>query len=156
MDEVSSIDKDRVAIMGWSLGGYVAARIACWPGNNIKTCVIGNSVTNLVSMYSCSNCFEFMAFMREGFWKSDDNLKKYLDASPIKYIGNMKAATLIQHGTLEPSIPVEQGREFYYSLRFAGKKVKMTEFPKAGHVFDNPGDLRYASRDVVNWLRENL
>lgn len=156
LEENQDIDPDRIAVMGWSLGGYVAARIACWPDHPVKVCVVGNAVTDLVSMFSCSNCFEFMAFMRGGFWKSRSQLLRYLEASPISHIDHMKAATYIQHGVLDPSIPVEQGREFYYALRLAGKKVSMTEFTHAGHTFDNPGDLSDASRMVVNWIRENL
>lgn len=156
IEENKSIDSSRIAVMGWVLGGYISARIASRPNNNIKVLVVGNAVTDLISMFSCSNCYEFKAFMREGFWESEETLGKYLKTSPVKYVKNIKAATLIQHGSKEPSMPVEQGREFYYALRLSNKEVRMTEYPNLEHQFNNPQDLAFATQEVLDWLEQKL
>ncbi|MGC5328290.1 S9 family peptidase [Brevibacillus sp. SYSU BS000544] len=149
-------DEEKLGIMGWSLGGYLAARLATWPENQFKVAAIGNAVTDFVSMFETSNCFEFQAFMRGGFWQSGDMFDKYTKASPIRSISNTKAAVLIQHGSKNPSIPVSQGRELYYGLRLAGKTVKLTEYPKAGMVLMNPQYNIHATKEVFDWITDHL
>lgn len=150
------VDQEKLGVMGWSLGGYLVARLITWPNNNFRVAAIGNGITDFVSMYACSNCFEFQAFMRGGFWQSDETFKKFTKASPIRYISNTQAAVLIQHGTKNPSIPVSQGRELYYALRLAGKTVKMTEYPSASNTFNDPQYNIYSTNEVLKWMMEQM
>jgi predicted peptidase len=57
----------------------------------------------------------------------------------------------IVHGTLDPVVPVEQGRMMEIALRGAGASVTLREYPGTGHDSWTPA-YRFGADGVLDWM----
>jgi len=91
------IDRERIAVGGWSYGGYMTTwMIGHYP--IFKAAVSGAAVNNLVDAYVLGDG----GLGRRLVWGSPftaDNMKKYVEQSPITYAATIKAPTLILSDT---------------------------------------------------------
>src|SRR2546428_1550573 len=130
------IDRDRIAVGGWSYGGYMTTwMIGHYP--IFKAAVSGAAVNNLLDQYVLSDG----GLGRRLTWGSPfsgDNVKKYVEQSPITYARNVKAPTLIMSDAGDARVPIPQSFQMYHALRDNGVPVKFIVYPVSGHSPDDP------------------
>jgi dienelactone hydrolase len=119
----SRIDSSRVAIMGFSKGGFVA---------------LYSGLKRFQHMYGTEG-LEFAAYLPfygrcETHYLDDEKIT----AHPIRLF----------HGEADDYVPVMPCRDFVSRLRHLGKDVAITTYPNARHGFDNP--LYPASKPLPN------
>lgn len=115
--EKGEVDKDRVAMFGWSYGGY-AALVAASRDPNIYQCVIaGAAVANPRKVY----------LLRKGrnTPKAIDEWAKarggYVGVNPMEEIDEVNVPVLMVHGDVDRRVLYFNFKEYKQSLQKAGK-----------------------------------
>jgi dipeptidyl aminopeptidase/acylaminoacyl peptidase len=78
--------------------------------------------------------------------------------SPISYVENVKAPTLVIHGENDFRTPLSEGQIWYASLKKLGVPTEFLVYPRSGHGITEPwlaADAQERSRQwMVYWLIE--
>jgi len=59
------------------------------------------------------------------------------DISPINFVDNFDAATLLLHGDADTTIPIFQSKRMYSALKKAGKEATLVKLKGKGHWLSN-------------------
>jgi len=126
------VDKDRVAMFGWSYGGY-AALIAASRDPNIYQCVIAGAAVadnnQQVNYYRDRiDTAGAAAIEQLNFW--DDSI------SPIKEVDKVNVPLFVIHGTIDQRVPPKHSKKYVAALKKAGKPHKYMELKNADHFSD--------------------
>jgi dipeptidyl aminopeptidase/acylaminoacyl peptidase len=148
------VDADRIAVGGWSYGGYMTTWMIGHYGI-FKAAVSGAAVNNLVDIYVLGDG----GLARRLVWGSPftaDHMKKYVEQSPITYAAKIKAPTLILSDTGDVRVPITQSFELYRALKDNGVTVKFVAYPVSGHSPEDPAHQVDIDRRYVEWLASYL
>jgi dipeptidyl aminopeptidase/acylaminoacyl peptidase len=119
-------DPARLAIVGWSHGGYAALLSAETAPARYKAVVAIAPITNLASYKEDWSDYTAGKRMREAIGAAET------DASPIRRVDSIQAPVLLFHGTLDVNERIDQSRRMRDVLEKAGKKVELVEFDGLG------------------------
>jgi dipeptidyl aminopeptidase/acylaminoacyl peptidase len=151
------IDPQRMGVTGGSYGGYMTVWIIGHT-QRFKAAVTQRCVSNFVSMWGSSD-FNW-SFQQELSNKPPfEDLQKYWDHSPIKYIGNAKTPTLVIHNEMDLRCPIEQGEQVFVALKRLGVPTEMVRFPEEFHGLSRTGrtDRRIARLNhIARWFEKYL
>jgi len=146
MDEVIRLgiaDPQRLGLMGWSYGGYIAA----WAeghSERLKAISIGAPVVDLLSFHGTTDIRDFIPSYFPGM-----SLDALREQSPLWHLRKTTAPVLIQHGEADDRVPPSQGTMLYRALKELGVDVTMVTYPRAPHVPREP-------RQRIDSARRNL
>ena len=119
-------DPKRVAMFGYSYGGYAALAASIRPNGLYQCAVSGAGAGDLgeISRATFDNRFqrEFQHPTIGG-----------LDA--LAHAKEAQIPVLLYHGDRDQTVDVEQSRKFAAALRGAGKPVKLVEIKDMGHQY---------------------
>lgn len=133
MMEQGIADPDRLAIVGWSYGGYAALQSQVVDPDLYKAVVAIAPVTDL----------EFLrdeARRYTGFRARDEQLgtgPHIAAGSPQRHADRFKAPVALFHGTLDLNVSVRHSRAMADALEDVGKPVSYTEFEDLEHSIDD-------------------
>lgn len=151
------VDPDRMGVTGGSYGGYMTVWIIGHT-TRYKAAVTQRCVSNLVSMWGSSDfnwAFQIELNNKPPF----EDLQKFWDHSPIKYIGNAKTPTLVIHNEMDLRCPIEQGEQVFVALKKLGVESEMVRFPDEFHGLSRSGrtDRRIARLNhIADWFKRYL
>jgi len=146
------VDEKRIAVSGWSYGGYMTSWLIGNYPEVWKAAVAGAPVTDMVDIYTLS---DVTSLALTDFGPSPfvgDNLKLYVAESPITYASKMRTPTLIMSDVGDYRVPIPQAYKLYHALRDNGVPVKFIAFPVTGHSPADPIRAREVWRRWVAWL----
>ena len=147
--EMGVADPERLVVLGWSYGGYMASWIITQT-HRFRAAVIGVPVTNLASFTWTSEVPDFIPnFFGGEPW---DKPETYLAHSPVMQAKTAKTPALILHGELDDRVPVSQGYELYYALKRAGCVAEMVVYPRSLHVPAEPKLLLDSMNRTLDWF----
>jgi dipeptidyl aminopeptidase/acylaminoacyl peptidase len=142
-------DPDRLAIMGWSYGGFMTSWTITQT-HRFKAAVIGAGVTNL---WSFTGTADIPGFLPDYFggepWEKFDNFQKH---SPITYVKNVTTPTLLLHGEADVRVPTSQGYEYYHALKREGVTAKMVVYPRTPHGPQEPKFVLDIMQRHLDWV----
>lgn len=141
-------DKDKMVVGGWSYGGYMTS----WTVTHtprFKAAVVGAGVTDLVSMATITDIAP--SFLEGYFGEFATHREMYREHSPVTYLSQVKTPVLVVHGEADERVPISQGQEFYYDLRFMGRETQMIRFPREPHVFAERDHQEGLLQHVLDW-----
>ncbi|HKO55627.1 MAG TPA: S9 family peptidase, partial [Thermoanaerobaculia bacterium] len=148
------VDESRIGVGGWSYGGYMTSwMIGHYP--IFKAAVSGAAVNNLLDQYVLGD----NGGGRRLTWGSPfaaENIKKYVEQSPITYAKNIKTPTLIMSDTGDVRVPVTQSYQMYRALRDNGVPTKFIAYPVSGHSPEDPLRQLDIEKRYVQWFTEYL
>lgn len=124
-------DPSKLAIVGWSYGGYAALQTSAVDPNLFKAIVAIAPVTDFAIL---REQYRFYAdfFIARDFIGTD--LK---DGSPAQNVGAIKAPVMIFHGTQDQNVRYEQGKLMADRLIGAGKQATLVTYPDLGHQLES-------------------
>jgi dipeptidyl aminopeptidase/acylaminoacyl peptidase len=103
-----------------------------------KAAVTQRCVSNFISMWGSSDLnWSFQQELSAG--APFEDLQKYWDMSPIKYIGNANTPTLVIHSENDLRCPIEQGEQVFVALKRIGVDSEMVRFPDEFHGLSRAG-----------------
>ena len=150
------IDERKVAVSGWSYGGYMTS----WLLGNYPSAwcaaVAGAPVTDIVDQYTLSdnNTQRAAAYGPSPF--VGDNMKSYALQSPITYAWKIKAPTLIMSDVGDWRVTTTQAYKLFHALQDNHVPVKFIAFPVPGHSPADPIRARDVWRRWTAWLTTYL
>ncbi|WP_232332956.1 alpha/beta hydrolase family protein [Novosphingobium aquimarinum] len=120
---------DKLAIVGWSYGGYAALQSAVLDPDLFKAIVAIAPVTDLAMLKD--EAFEYTTkSLVETMIGSGPQVR---EGSPAQNVERIKAPVLMFHGKYDQNVSVEESRLMDRELRQAGKPVTYVEFPELDH-----------------------
>lgn len=147
------IDTTRMAVTGWSYGGYMTA----WLAGNYpvwKAAVAGAAVTDLVDQYNLSD--GNVARGRSLGSPYTGNMQAYVDQSPITYAHKITAPTLILANTEDPRVTVTQSYKLYHALKDNGVITRFIAWPIPMHGASDPIRQKEVTKYWMGWVDQYL
>ena len=147
-------DNDRVGTMGWSQGGYISAFLTTHDSARFKAVSVGAGISNWMTYYVNTDIHPFTRqYLKATPW---DDPKIYADTSPMTYIKQAKAPTLIQHGELDRRVPIPNAYELYQGLQDQGVPAKLIVYKGFGHGLTKPKAHRAAMEHNLEWFGQYI
>jgi len=141
-------DPDRLGVMGASYGGYMTNWIVTQTGR-FKAASAGASLSDLPDQYYLSEGGQFMVDYFQLPWQ---NPSSYTAHSPLTHAQKVTTPLLIQHGEVDPRVPISNAWKFYRALKAMGKTVELDIYPRGGHVLREPMQQREQMRRNLEWF----
>ena len=142
-------DEDRLAVMGWSYGGYLTSFIVT-KTDRFKVASMGAGLPNLISMVTTTDIQDYIVgHMGNEFW---DDYETYEKHSAIYRIKNVSTPTQVIHGANDLRVPFTQGQEFYVALDRRGIDTEMLVLPRTPHGPREPKLLMEVSPRILKWF----
>jgi dipeptidyl aminopeptidase/acylaminoacyl peptidase len=124
-------DKDKLAHIGWSYGGYMTAWTITQT-QRYKAAMVGAGLTNMWSMYGTNDIPNVLIGYFGGI-ANKETLPLYMNRSAMTHIDNVTTPTLILHGANDDRVPVGQAQELFRGLKDRGKPTELVFYPREGH-----------------------
>jgi dipeptidyl aminopeptidase/acylaminoacyl peptidase len=153
------IHPQRMGVTGGSYGGYMTNMLIGREPHLFQAAVTQRSVSNLISMWGSSDAnWAFQQTYGEDK-PPYENLQKYWDQSPLKYIGGAQTPTLVIHSEMDFRADQEQGEQIFVALRTQGVDTELILFPEEPHGLSRTGrtDRRIARLNhILRWFDKYL
>ena len=151
--EMGIVDPTRMAIMGWSYGGFMTSW-AIGQTERFQAACVGAAVTNLWSFTGTSDILDFLPDYFGGEpWEAFEAYRKH---SPMSYVQNVTTPTLILHGEEDRRVPISQGYEFYNALSRRGVETRMVVYPRTPHGPREPKFMLDVAERHLAWVKSHL
>jgi dipeptidyl aminopeptidase/acylaminoacyl peptidase len=142
-------DPDRLAVMGWSYGGFMTSWTITQT-HRFKAAAVGAGVTDLWSFTGTSDIPGFLPDYFGGeFWTRFEMFQKH---SPISFVKNVTTPTLVLHGEADVRVPTSQGYEFYHALKREGVTTRMVVYPRQPHGPTEPKFILDIMQRHLDWV----
>ncbi|WP_066808268.1 alpha/beta hydrolase family protein [Sphingomonas asaccharolytica] len=123
----------KLAIVGWSYGGYAALQSSVLDPDLFKAIVAVAPVTDLDTLRDESRNFtnfpQVDALIGHGPWVDE--------GSPAHNAGKIKASVLLFHGDRDTNVGIGESRLMAGKIKGAGGKVELVEFKGLDHQLDD-------------------
>lgn len=137
--ELGIADPKAIGLHGHSWSGYQTAFVIT-ETDRFAAAVAGAPVSNMTSAYSgirwqtgLARQFQYETGQSRIGESMFDNLKPYIDNSPVFFADRINTPLLIQFGDKDGAVPWEQGIELYLALRRLDKDVVMLQYEGEDH-----------------------
>jgi dipeptidyl aminopeptidase/acylaminoacyl peptidase len=146
-------DSDRLAIAGWSYGGFTAAW-AVSQTNRFRAAVMGAGISHWSSFHGKSALSDWDAIHYDD--SPYGGRGKFQKFSPLSYYENLQTPTLILHGAEDQDVPVEQAYLFHRALKDRGIPTELVVYPREDHAVKERAHLLDMSQRVLAWMARFL
>ncbi len=144
-------DENKLAIAGWSYGGYLSAWIIGHT-NRFKCAAYGAGLSNAVSYWGTADIVAQRERLHGGPpWEAR---KMFDEQSPLSYLTNVKTPVLIFHGEKDERVPLGQSFETYRTLKRLGVTTQMVIYPEQGHGLNVPSYQLDKMRREFAWIEK--
>ena len=146
------IDKERMAAAGASYGGYMMA----W---------MNGHTDRFKAMICHAGVFNWHTQMASDIVRSREralgalpwgDIAKIDRQSPQRFAANFKTPTLVIHGEKDFRVPINNGFEYFNTLRLKGVPTRLVYFPDENHWVMKPQNSRLWHREVFAWLEKYI
>jgi len=124
MVEQGIAQKERIAIFGFSYGGYSAMAAAVRPGGPYKCAIAGAGVSDHKRIWAQ---FYTNPFFRERQAPTVDGL------NPVDHAEKLQIPIMVYHGDRDQTVPLEQSEWFVSKAKGSTKPVAYHELADYGH-----------------------
>jgi len=141
-------DASRIAIWGWSYGGFMSCNCLSKGNNTFKIGIAVAPVTNwrfYDSVYT-------ERYMR----KPQENPKGYDNNSPIKMASNLTGRLFIIHGSADDNVHLQNTMEYVEQLIQANKQFDMFVYPNRNHSIYGGNTRMHLYQMMTDYLNKNL
>ncbi len=153
------IDADRLGVSGGSYGG-VSTNWLTATTDRFAAAVTSRSITNWFSWWGTSDVPNLTEFEFGGFpWEQRD---RYTRLSPITYVENVTAPTLIIHSENDWRTPMADAEQWFMALQKLGVPSEFIRYPRSSHGLSRTGEpwllvdrLERIRSWFSHWLVEN-
>ncbi len=145
------IDGERLAIGGWSNGGFLSAW-AVTQTTRFKAAMMGAGIADWLNMHAQTSIPD-----ADVLQLGVDPLEQpevYARHSPMTFANKVQTPTLILHGEQDAAVPVAQAYAFYRALRERNVPVEMVIYPREGHGLGEWEHIIDADRRLFRWLEK--
>ena len=142
------IDGSRMAILGWSYGGYQTLMTMSQPNHPFKAGVAIAPVTDW-KLYDTGYTERYMR-------RPQVNPRGYQEASLLNKAADLTGNVLIIHGTADDNVHVQHTMQYIDALVRANKQFEMQLYPDDNHFLRKGNNAIHMHTRVMNFLNKNL
>ena len=142
------IDKNRIAIWGWSYGGYNVL-MAMSRGNGVFKAGVAIAPVTDWRFYDSVYTERFMRTPKE-------NENGYNASSPLKLADNLQGRLLLIHGTADDNVHFQNTLYYIQALEEAGKQFDMQIYPDKNHSILGTNTRLHLYNRIIDFLDKNL
>lgn len=142
------IDGARMAIMGWSYGGYQTLRTMSEKDHPFKAGVAIAPVTDW-RLYDSAYTERYMR-------RPQVNSRGYDQASLLPRAKDLTGKVLIIHGTADDNVHAQQTWQYIDALVQADKQFEMQMYPDDNHHLKKGNNAVHMHNRILNFLQNNL
>ena len=136
-------DPAKLAIVGWSYGGYAALQVNVLDPDLFKAVVAVAPVADLALLKAQAAAFTNSALVND-FIGSGAHIE---EGSPAQNAAKFKAPVLMFHGDIDLNVDIAQARKMDKALRGAKKSSELIVYPKLEHSLRRwPGARGHAAQ----------
>ena len=148
LGSLSFVDKNNIAIWGWSYGGFMAALCMEKGADVFKAGISVAPVTNW-RFYDSVYTERYMRTPQE-------NPEGYDDNSPLSHAEKIKGNYLIIHGSADDNVHFQNTMEFTERMVQAGVQFDMAAYTNRNHGIYGGNSTMHLYTKMTNWLKEKL
>jgi len=158
------VDKDRLAVMGVSLGGYYAPRAAAFEPR-FKACVSWGAIWDYHATWKKRVEKAFQASLSVpgehimwvlGVDNIEDVLKKLEGFRLAGVAEKVQCPYLLTHGERDAQIPMEDARTLFSAIGAKDKTFKVFTFEEGGYEHCQGDNLTIGIAYIGDWLADRL
>ena len=142
------IDGERMAIIGWSYGGYQTLYTMSQKNNPFKCGVAIAPVTDW-RLYDSAYTERYMR-------RPQVNIGGYEEASLLNKAADLTGNVLIIHGTGDDNVHVQHTMQYIDALVKADKQFEMQLYPDDNHFLRKGNNATHMHNRILNFLQNNL
>ena len=142
------IDGKKIAIWGWSYGGFMSALCLAKGGEVFKAGISVAPVTN--------NRFYDTVYSERYMGLPSQNPEGYDQNSPITLAAGIKGKLLLVHGTADDNVHFQNSLEFAEAMVQAGVQFQMMAYVNRNHGIRGGNTTMHLYNMFDNFLKENL
>ncbi len=146
-------DPDRLALIGWSYGGYMTA----WgitQTTRFKAAMVGAGITNVWSMYGTNDIPNYLGTFFGGI-PDKTTRALYMERSAMTHVDKVTTPTLILHGGTDDRVPTGQALELHRALKERGKTTELVFYPREGHGIQEYYHQKDRLERIHAWLTKH-
>lgn len=142
------IDSSKIAIWGWSYGGY----------NVLMSMSRGNGTFKAgVAIAPVTDWRYYDTVYTERFMRTpQQNMSGYDNGSPIKLANKLEGNLLLVHGSADDNVHFQNTMDYSSALIAANKQFDMFVFTDKDHSIGGSHNRTYLYEKVVKFLKENM
>jgi dipeptidyl-peptidase-4 len=142
------VDKDRIAIWGWSFGGY----------NTLMAMSAGNGVFKAgIAVAPPVDWRYYDTVYTERYMRTpNENKKGYDETSPLKRAKDLQGKLLLVHGTADDNVHFKQSMDYAEALVQAGKQFEMQIYRDRDHGVSGGNTRMHLYTRMSEFLFNNL
>ncbi len=130
-------DASRLGVSGGSYGGYMTNWLTA-TSDRFRAAVTSRSIANWESWWGSSDAQGLTRYEFYGEpWERRD---LYRRLSPISYVENVTAPTLIIHSENDFRTPIGDGEQWFMALKTLGVPTEMVRYPRSSHGLSRTGE----------------
>ena len=151
------LDKNRVAVIGGSYGGYMVLASATLFPERIAAVVDVVGISNFVTFLQ--NTSEYRRDLRRAEYgdERDPKMREHLTRiSPTTNVGRIKSALFVAQGQNDPRVPASEAEQIVAAVRKGGKDVWYMLAKNEGHGFTKKENRDTFSLLSVMFLEKHL
>jgi len=148
-DKYPEMDRDRVGIVGWSFGGYMAANAVLRKPDIFKAAVAGAPVTDWED-YDTHYTERYMGLLPE-------NRKAYDEGSLLPLAKDLSRPLLLVHGTADDNVYYRHTLKLSKALFLAGREFDVLPLPGVTHMYSaDPAVAEKLWARTVGFFKKHL
>ncbi len=148
LSKQSYVDGKKIAIWGWSYGGFISAMTLCKGGDVIHAAI---SVAPVISHY-----FYDSVYTERYMGMPSQNPEGYDQNSPIALVKGIKGKLLLVAGTADDNVHYQNTIEFAEALVQAGVQFRMMSYNNRNHGIRGGNTTIHLYTMFDEFLKENL
>lgn len=134
LDRYPEVDPERIGVAGGSYGGYVTNWLTA-RSDRFAAAVTSRSIASLEALYGTTDAqgWDFGGALWE-------NREQFRAASPISYVENVTAPTLIIHSEFDHRTPMQDGEMWFTALKKLEVPAEFVRYPRSSHGLSRSGE----------------
>jgi len=142
------VDKDRIAVWGWSGGGSMTLNLMFRYPEVYKT---GIAVAFVANQLYYDNIYQerYMGLPSE-------NMEAFIEGSPITYAKNLEGNLLLIHGTGDDNVHYQNAEALINELIKHNKQFQVMPYPNRSHgIYEGENTTRHLYTLMTNYLLQH-
>ena len=156
VEKLGIVDTSRLAVSGHSYGGFMSAWLAShdpvWKAEVLYAAELDPLAQLYLEDYNIAEWYYFKGLP----WTHPSIMNDYRTQSPLSYVANVTAPTLILSNSGDGRVPITAEFAWAQALREKGVPVKFVLFPDTGHDISGPVHVEDMYQLWFDWLAKYL
>ncbi len=154
LKEKAYVDAGKVAVSGWSYGGWMTSWLIGRYPDVWSAAVAGAAPVDVTDMYSLNDLNKMKRHSMSESPYVGDNMQWAFENSPISNFAKIKAPTLIMSKTGDRRVTITGSYKLHGALRDNGIPVQFIAYPGEGHFPRDPVRTMDVYTRWIKWIEQ--